>query len=116
MPQEKTFAVAYEVADDQTLYLTVIIGDGQVGASVVKLETQILGTHDIEDLEIGEGSEIRSKRLYVKTMVTDINDLTNWTSVTYRLSGGMEDLERTEEIRVDNDGDAAFFRARFDLT
>ena len=71
--------------------LSVLVGDGQMGTSVVRLDQEQLAIGDITDLAIGRGPDIAGKQLFVKTVVTDVNDKTNHTSVRYELQGGKAD-------------------------
>ena len=49
----------------------------------------------------------------MKTLVSDVNDLTNWTSVTYQLTGGPPQSPITARYRVANNGDGVLYRTRF---
>ena len=75
----------YEV-DSKPVKLTIIVGDAQIGSSVVALEKSEKGRGDIDDLPIGPGPKVRGKKLKTKSVVTDVNDMTNRTSVTYRVT------------------------------
>ena len=104
----------YEVAKDDVT-LTVVVGDAQIGSSIVKLGTKVLGQGDIDGLAIGSGPKIKHKRLFVKTVVTDVNDNTNHTSVTYQLAGGRLDQEFACAGTVEENGDSIIYRAKFNL-
>ena len=104
----------YEVAETDVI-LTVVVGDAQIGASVVKLNTKTLGMGEIAKLLVGSGPKVRRKNLYIKTAVTDVNDSTDHTSLTYRLGGGKNDREFISSATVDQDGDSIVYRAKFHL-
>lgn len=95
--------------------LTVIIGDGQLGSSLVRLGEKELATGDIDRLKIGKGSAIAGKELFVKTVVADVNDNTNHTSVRYELKGGAADQTFDLDASVDEEGGSVIYRATFDL-
>ena len=102
----------YEVAT-RIVRLGVIIGDAQIGASIVKLESAEIAKGEIDNVPVGKGPAIEGKRLFIKTVVTDVNDATNSTSVTYRLTGGTGDWDYTVTENVDQNGDSIVYRAKF---
>ncbi len=104
----------YEVAAKK-VKLSVVIGDAQIGSSVVTLGSKRLGMGDISKLEIGSGPKIKGKSLFVKSVVTDVNDRTNHTSLTYRLVGGRNDQDFVSSGSVDENGDSIIYRAKFNL-
>jgi len=109
-----TLVTDYQIAD-AVVKLSVVIGDAQIGSSIVKLGSTPLGKGAIEALPVGAGPAVRGNPLFVKTIVTDINDSTNHTSVTYRLTGGRVDQEFHSAGTVDENGDSVVYRARFNL-
>ena len=104
----------YQVSTGE-VSLTVEIGDAQVGGSAVFVGGQQVGTGLISDLDLGSGPELRNKSVRIKTVVSDINDLTNKTSVTYKLAGGAAPMETSVFSEVEDDGDSMVFSARFDF-
>jgi hypothetical protein len=74
------------VQKDQTILLSVIIGNQQIGSSTVKFKftSVILAKGEITNLEIGKGSDIIGKTLRVATRVLDANTATNKVSVIHR--------------------------------
>src|SRR5437879_2658511 len=95
--------------------LSVLVGDGQMGTSVVRLDQEQLAIGDITDLAIGRGPDIAGKQLFVKTVVTDVNDKTNHTSVRYELKGGKADKNFDLAESVDQEGGSIIYRATFAL-
>ncbi len=104
----------YEVASGQVT-LSVIVGDAQIGSSVVKLGSREVARGVIADAPIGVGAEIRKQPLFLKSVVTDVNDSTNHTSVTYALRGGRKDQQFLSAGTVDQNGDSIIYRAKFNL-
>jgi hypothetical protein len=104
----------HEVGEPQNR-LSVVVGDAQIGASIVKLGKKTLGTGTITDLVLGAGPALRGKPLYVKSAVTDVNDSTNHTSLTYRFRSGSAIREYVSMASVDVEGDSVIYRAKFNL-
>jgi hypothetical protein len=104
----------YEVAAADVT-LTVVVGDGQIGSSIVKLGAKALAQGDIDGVTIGSGPTIKRKPLFVKSVVTDVNDSTNHTSVTYQLAGGRLDQEFVCAGTVEDNGDSIIYRAKFNF-
>lgn len=102
--------LTYEVADD-SVTLSVIIGQAQLGRSVLKLEgEEIKRGINIRNAEIGAGPNLRDKVLLVKSVVTDVNDKTNLLSVHYEIEGGPEPHMEDVSTTVEQEGDSAIFR------
>ena len=98
---------------DGGVTLTVVIGDGQIGDSIVTFEGNELGRSTIHSLPIGAGPSLRGKDLFVKSIVTDVNDRTNHTSITYVFTGVVGKETFPEAEAVDQDGDGIIYRAKF---
>ena len=82
-----TFETSYQVGKDPVT-LSIIIGDAQLGDSIVRLGKTVLGQGDIENLPVGKGPALAGKTLNIKSVVTDVSDKTNRTSIRYALAGG----------------------------
>ena len=104
----------YEVAAGD-VRLSVIIGDAQIGASIVKQGDREIARGVIVDVPVGPGPAIRGQPLLIKSVVTDVNDSTNHTSVTYALRGGKKDQQFLSAGTVDQNGDSIIYRAKFNL-
>lgn len=104
----------YAVSQGQ-VKLTIIIGDAQLGSSKVALGNKELARGEINDLPIGDGSVIAGKTLFIKSVVTDVNDKTNHTSITYVLRGGKEEKKYELSEDVEEEGGSMVYRAEFDL-
>jgi hypothetical protein len=109
-----TLVADYDV-NDGDITITIVIGDAQIGSSVVALGTKVLGKGQISTLPVGKGSLVRGKPLFAKSVVTDVNDSTNQTSVTYILRGGPKDQEFQSGGVVEVNGDSVIYRAKFNL-
>jgi hypothetical protein len=100
-------------APDHHVFLKVIVGEAQTGASVVRLGSALLEeTNDSEfTVELGLGSEVAGKKCFCTTVVTDINPQTNGTAVTWELHGGFTDYTKTCTLTLDQDGDSILYSA-----
>jgi len=109
-----TLITDYEVSDKANR-LSVVVGDAQIGASVVKLGQKTLASGPIDNLALGNGAGLRGKTLFVKSVVTDVNDATNHTSLTHRFHRGTEVRDFVSMATVDEEGDSVIYRAKFNL-
>jgi hypothetical protein len=115
MLKRVSIETSYKVATD-VVTLSIVIGDAQMGASIVKLDDRELGEPgEIDDLVVGKGPTIKGKTLFVKSVVTDINDMTNHTSISYELKGGAAPQTFTAQSDVENEGDSVIYRATIHL-
>ena len=106
-----TDANFYEVAPGQLVTLTVVIGDGQAGGTALLLNG-VAHPFTAPGPEPIPGATAGSF-LHAHTTVQDINPLTNHTSVTYILRGGVEDREFPYAIDVAADKGAARYVIAF---
>src|SRR5262245_16401488 len=97
------------------LVLDIVVGNAQIGASVVKLNKSIVAQGEIEGLDLGNATALAGKSLNIKSVVTDVNDATNKTSITYVLKRGSEEQQFTSKAEVDGNGDSIIYRALFKL-
>ena len=105
----------YNVKEQESISLNIVIGDAQIGASIVYLEDKEIGRGEIQKLKIGLGSTIKGKKLKIKSVVTDVNDMTKQTSITYELIGGIFDQSFCSKGTVEENGDSIIYRAIFSL-
>lgn len=79
-----------KVSPDETVSLSIIIGNAQIGSSTVKFKfsSVILGKGEIKDLVIGKGKDITGKILRVATRVLDANPATNKVIITHQFDNG----------------------------
>jgi hypothetical protein len=95
--------------------LSITVGEGQVGGSVVRLGDQDVAIGDVKRVTIGPGPSVKGKELFVKSVVTDVDRKADRTSVRYELKGGREDRVFQLEATVNKKGGAAVYRATFHL-
>ena len=104
-----SMSATISVQSNQEILLSIVVGDAQIGSSYVQLEgdKDKKGEGQISNLALGTGEEVRGKTLAVKSVVTDVNDATNSTSITYRVGG----QELSQTATVDQEGDSVIYRA-----
>jgi hypothetical protein len=85
---------ALALADAEPLFLSVIVGNAQMGGNYVEItrsdgaKLPIAKAAEITNLFVGTGATLRGGSLLVRTAVVDINPHTDWTIVTHRLKTG----------------------------
>jgi hypothetical protein len=105
------FETEYRVANAD-VRISIRIGDGQFGTSFMTLADRTFGPGDIEDVMLGPGPELTGLELLVKSIVTDVNDMTNRTSISYELAGGEAPASHVLVASVDEDGGSVVYRTR----
>lgn len=95
------------------LSLTVVIGDAQFGTSILKLDGENIQLGIIDNVSLGTGSDLIGKVLTIKTIVSDVNDATNHTSVTYSFREGTNEQKYGLEAVVGEEGGSVMYRAAF---
>ncbi len=106
----------YKVSDNSPIYLSILIGNANVGSTVVYYKDEMIGgdTGQIEMLPVGnENESLKFNLLKCTTKVKDINPLTNKTFVTYSLEGGIKDEQYEFTIDVKQDGGYAVYSVTF---
>lgn len=90
----------------QTVFITVNIGNAQIGGSVLKFKnsTDVLAKGKIRNLKIGKGEDLVGKTLKITTNVLDSNSSTNKISITHDFKNGVPATFPFYDT-VDNDGD-----------
>jgi hypothetical protein len=96
--------------------LRLLMGEGQLGTSLVRLGDRDLASGAIAMVLVGKGPEVAGQQLRVATTVTDVQRFTNRTSVRYLLTGGTEEAEFEASGDVDSEGGSIHYVAKFDLT
>lgn len=104
----------YFVAD-RDIDIDITIGEAQLGSSLLRLDGKQLAKGDIQHLTISNSTPLKDKVLFVKTIVSDVNDKTNLTSVVYTLRGGKIDQTFRLSVTVEDEGDSVIYRAWFNL-
>lgn len=104
--KNKVTRISQEVKDQVYYYLTVLVGEAQIGHSALKGFDGKYVSGNIVMCPIGSGKEIRGKTLIITSMVTDVNPNTNLTSVTYKLND--KDIKIVSE-KVESDNSSIFY-------
>lgn len=107
-------SIFYEVGDStDPVVLTITVGEAQWGATIVRKGQEILADSEETEVvvELGPAPELKRSKVLCTTTVQDVNETTNRTSVTWHLTGGKGDLEKTKTETVDHDGDTALYAA-----
>jgi hypothetical protein len=116
MPDKVKTDDSYEVSTGD-VFLSLTIGEGQFGTSDVFVGGMqiVRASGPIGNLRLGAGPNITGKRLLARSVVTDVNTMSNKMSVTYRLKGGKSQKSVVAKGTVDAQGKTLVFEARFDL-
>jgi len=99
-------AVTVSAAAGQSVFLTITIGNAQIGASLVKFvdSTTLFAKGTIHTLLLGKAEELDGRTLQVITNVLDANPSTNKVVVLHEFKNASpESLEYDDE--VPNEGD-----------
>lgn len=90
----------------QTVFITVNIGNAQIGGSVLKFKKSpdVFAKGKIRNLKIGKGEDLVGKTLKITTNVLDSNSSTNKISITHDFNNGVPPTFPFYGT-VDNDGD-----------
>ncbi len=106
----------YQVSDNIPIYISVLIGNANVGSTVLYYKDEMIGgdTGHIEKLQVGnENESLKFNLLKCTTKVKDVNPLTNKTYVTYLLEGGVKDEQFEFTIDVKQEGGFAVYSVTF---
>lgn len=97
--------------------LTVIVGEGQRGVSLVFLDAAEIEARPGErgHYDLGAGPDIAGRTLSVESTIADVRAETNRTSITYRLTGGVEPKEFFQSAPAPRAGGQVDYIATFDL-
>jgi hypothetical protein len=102
-----SMSATISVQSAQEVSLSIVVGDAQIGSSYVQLDGVKKDDGQISDLALGKGADVKGKTLAIKSVVTDVNDATNNTSITYHVGG----QELSQTATVDQEGDSVVYRA-----
>jgi hypothetical protein len=92
----------YPVVDDQTVSLTVVIGQGALGSTIVLLDGNHVGAGTgIKNFPVGQGQDVRGKLLIVTSSMVAAHSL---TSEQVALDGGSATQTWTDQ-HAGNAGD-----------
>lgn len=104
--------VSFNVASGKRYYLTIIFGDGQDGSSSFKDIEGNYHTGNLLNTVIGTGAKMEGKFIVIGSIVTDTNQHTNATSISYFIN----DVEvATFREEVDTDNGSIFYSTKIDF-
>jgi len=103
---------SYQTGPGKVL-LDIVIGNAQIGASIVKLNKTEVARGEVSALDLGSGPALVGKSLSIKSVVTDVNDSTNRTSIKYAFRRGQDAQEFISRAEVENNGESIIYRALF---
>jgi hypothetical protein len=112
MPADVVFSRSefYRVVPNRPVVLTIETGDGQVSGTSLRLDGQAHPFNNPDGpQEIGAGRNLVNSMLHIHTIVGDVNPATNRTSVTYRLTGGVESATHSFAVDVSGEKGAAHY-------
>lgn len=105
------------VSPNDDLVLDLVIGNAQLGTSVIFKDDVVKDTGDFAGYQLGRGRDWIGHDLDIKTVITDVNSATNRLVVTYRISvGGKVVTQATNAVEVANANDSAVFFATVKFT
>lgn len=110
-----TLETPVQLAMDGDVSLSVVIGDGQIGGGIMKIDGVQVGVTPVEDQVLGAASELKEKILLLKTLVSDENPHTNKTSVSYIFKQNDTEQLFVSKAEVENDGDVMGYWAKFSM-
>lgn len=90
----------------QTVFITVNLGNAQIGGSVLKFKnsSEVFAKGKIKNVRIGKGEDLVGTTLKITTNVLDSNSSTNKISVTHDFKNGIPATFPFYDT-VDNEGD-----------
>jgi hypothetical protein len=104
----------YKIKPNSLVYLTVTIGNLNVGGTIVELDGTEICRGEITNKEIGEpGENLLHKFMQCTTTVQDKNPSTNITTVNCTLSGGEKTESFTFSVEVKENGGKAIYSLTF---
>jgi hypothetical protein len=96
--------------------LAVIIGEGQIGTTRVRVSgIELVTATGPVTVTVGKAAAIKGKSVFVRTIVNDVNSLTNDMSVTYHFSGGPSPQLNVAKGKVTAEGRLLIFEGTFSL-
>ena len=106
----ETSAFACEVTDED-VFLTVKIGQGQLGATEVFRRNDMLvkGGVVISRFNLGPGFSLAGDSISVESLVNDVGGQTNKMSVTYLIENGAKTTKFVARHTVAHDADMCSF-------
>ena len=109
----KSDTLIYPVGESTVVTLRVTYGEGQPGSTVTTWQANVRSVPEAGASYENGGGSLRGLILFCKSSVMDENPATNRTSVTYHLSGGVQDQAFTYEVIVPTHGAIAEYAINF---
>lgn len=104
-----TLRSRYQTLPGNHLRLTVRFGDAQAGTSRVMLDDELIRIGDVHQLDLGDGVDLRGRRLSIVSTIADVNPQSRRLLASYELSGGASALGLSLEGQASEDGAAERF-------
>src|SRR3954464_2220560 len=102
--------INYKVAPTGDVVLTIIFGNGQLGASTVTGANVILG--EVKNWTVGSGLQLIGMNIDIHSVLTDVNAASNRLNADYLLTGGVHPQTLSLESIVDEEGDSDRFHVK----
>jgi len=114
--KKRNETVNLSVSGKQNIFLTITIGNAQIGSNVVRFKNakDPLGKGEIQNLDLGLASDLIGKTLRVTTNILDVNEQTNGIVATYFFHGCTPAATMFHDT-VDVDGDIFSFLIEFNF-
>ena len=105
--KRKTAPTEDILVGEGNVFVTVTIGNGHVGSSVVRWvdSDEPLKKGDIQDLDIGIGKDIAERTLKIVTDINDVHDVAHTITITHDFVNGRPTSIPYVDA-VENDGDS----------
>ena len=99
-----------------TIFLTIDIGNAQIGGSILKFEDEptVFEKGKIKNLETGRADDLIGRTLKITSNVLDSNSSTNKIAITHRFKKAVPDAFQYFDT-VNNDGDILSLSTRYNF-
>jgi hypothetical protein len=114
--KKRTEIVNLKTVPDETVFITITIGNAQIGGNVLKYKgsNNVIAKGEITNFNLGFGGELKGRTLRVITNILDVNPQTNGVIVTYYFHACTPPVTFFHDI-VNNDGDIFSFTVEFNF-
>ena len=114
--KKRTESVNLEVQKTENVFLTITIGNAQIGGNFIRFKNSqnVLAKGEVQNLNLGLGSDLIGKALKVTTNILDANSQTNGIVVTYFFQSCTPPVTVFHDT-VNNDGDVFSFLVDFNF-
>jgi hypothetical protein len=103
------------IGNGSVVKIKIDIGFGQLGVTKINLgdNTIVDNTQGSFEKVVGIDTELKGKKLFCVTTVTDVRNETNNTSVDYLLTGGIKAYSNSLQESVNSQGEVLFYTSMF---